>query len=149
MGAKIELDPKSLAKLMKRLENIDKSLNPAPRTPMSDLLNITGLDIAREAKKASPVITGRLRSSIHPKTRPTETFIYTDSDGKAFDGTITEQVKDGKEVVVGTNVTYAKKMELKHSYLKKGLDAAMPALKRRQESLLKQAVSGTPNITIS
>ena len=151
MGVQITIDEKKLAELMKRLEKIDKSLNPAPRTPMSDLLNITGLDIARNAKKSGrcPVKTGRLRASIHPKTRPTETFLYMNNNGEAFDGTLSEQIEDGKEVVVGSNVTYAKKMESLRQFLEGGLQDSMPAMKRRMKSLQEQAVSGSSNITIS
>lgn len=145
----VTLDPKSLSKVLSRLQSIDKNLTPTPRTPLSDVLNITGLDIAREAKKASPVDTGRLRSSIHVKSKPTETFLYNDKNGEVHSGTLKEPIEAGKEVVVGTNVAYARKQNEKHDFMGKGLRMAEPAMRRRLQQLAEKVVNGKPNISIS
>jgi hypothetical protein len=148
-GTSISLDPKSLSKVLKRLNDIEKNLTPAPRTPLGDLMNITALDITREAKLRSPVDTGRLRSSIHPKMKPSDSFSYSDNTGKTFTGGLKEPVEQGKEVVVGTNVEYAMKQEIAKSFLHGGVIAATPALKRRLKQLAAKVVGGKPNINIT
>ena len=145
----ITLDPSSLAKVMKRLQDIERNLNPSPSTPMGDLIKITALDIATNAKKRSPVKTGRLRASIHAKMKPTETFIYSDNKGATHTGNLQEQVQEGKEAVVGTNVKYAFKMESLRGYLQGGKMDSMPAMERRLKSLAEKVVGGKPNINIT
>jgi len=148
-GIDVTLDPKSLQNVLKRLQKIERVLNPAPRTPLGDLVKITALDIATNAKKRTPVITGRLRSSIHPKFKPTETFIYSDNEGKTYTDSLKEPIEEGKEAVVGTNVDYAFKIENSRGFLYGGVKDSEPKLKRRLESLAKQVVGGKPNITIT
>lgn len=154
-GFDITLDPKTLQNVIKRLQKIERDMNPAPRTPMGDLINITALDIAREAKKRSPVDMGRLRSSIHPKLKPSESFVYNDDHGKSFNGTLSAPVVEGKEVVVGTNVEYAlsasfnAKDSARRHYLNMAVVDATPAMKRRLKSLAEKVVGGKPNINIT
>ena len=145
----VTLDPKSLAKVMKRLQDIERNLNPAPRTPLGDLIKITALDIATNAKKRSPVKTGRLRASIHAKFKPTESYVYTDNEGKIHTDSLKEPIQEGKEAVVGTNVVYAFKQENRSGYLQGGVNDSRPALERRLKSLAKNVVGGKPNINIT
>jgi hypothetical protein len=103
------------------------------------ILEVALVDIETYAKKEAdiPVDTGRLRASIHtkyikkpePKTSTTQkkliqaqseinhsidtsqlTYNYKDDEGNSFDGTLATKVNDDFEVVVGTNVKYAKKI---------------------------------------
>lgn len=148
-GTSISLDPQSLSKVLKSLNDIEKNLTPAARTPLGDLMKMTGLDITREAKLRSPVDTGRLRSSIHPKFKPSESFIYTDNGGKVHQGGLKEPVEEGKVVVVGTNVEYAMKMETRSGYLHGGVIAAKPTMERRLKQLAAKVVGGKPNINIT
>jgi len=148
-GTSVTLDPKSLAKVMKRLRDIERNMNPTARTPMGDLMNITALDITREAKARCPVDTGRLRSSIHPKMKPSDSFSYSDNAGKTYSGGLKEPVQEGKEVVVGTNVEYAMKQEIRSNFLHGGVIAAKPAMQRRLKSLAAKVVGGKPNISIT
>lgn len=145
----VHIDPKDLAKVLRRLQSIERNLNPSPRTPMGDLMNITALDITREAKTRCPVDTGRLRSSIHPKMKPSDSFIYADNGGKTYSGGLKEPVQEGKEVVVGTNVEYAMKQEIRSNFLHGGVIAAKPAMERRLKSLAAKVVGGNPNIIIT
>jgi len=70
-------------------EELKRRLEKLERLPIEQALAQFGLLVASEAKKHAPVDTGRLRNSI--------TALQT-----------------GKEVRVGTNVNYAKFVELGH-----------------------------------
>jgi hypothetical protein len=84
------------------------------------ILEVAFVDIETFAKKEVPVDTGRLRASIHTKFKSKgdakalplpesqQTFSYT-SEGQTYNGTLREPIKE-LEVIVGTNVEYAKKI---------------------------------------
>ena len=148
-GTNISLDPKSLQNVIKRLQNIERDLNPAPRTPMGDLIKITALDISTNAKRRSPVKTGRLRASIHAKFKPTETFVYSDNEGQTYTDSLREPIQEGKEAVVGTNVDYAFRQENLKGFLQGSVMDSQPTLKRRLKSLAEKVVGSKPNISIT
>lgn len=70
-----------------------------------DQLFVTALRIETLAKQLVPVITGRLKTSIHTATDKSGSNTYT-AGGKTFDGTFSRKAQLG-EVLVGTNVEYA------------------------------------------
>lgn len=84
------------------------------------ILEVAFVDVETFAKKEVPVDTGRLRASIHTKFKSKgdakalplpesqQTFSYT-SEGETYNGTLREPIKE-LEVIVGTNVEYAKKI---------------------------------------
>ena len=141
-GIKVEIDRAEIGKLVAKLNRIEKSLTTGPRSPLQDLLNITGLDIVRFAKKSSrmPVDTGRLRASVHMKNTVNDANIYVDKHGKVFNGGLDEPIKEGEEIVVGSNVEYAMLQESKHGFLSNALTEAKPAFDRRKKQLLEKAV---------
>ena len=144
----ITVDSKSLAKLTAKLQAIERKLDTKKGTPLFDVMKITSLDIAREAKKVCPVQFGRLRASIHPKFSTSDTFIYSDSKGRTYNGGLREPIKEGVEIAVGTNVTYAlnasehAKDESRRRYMQQGYDIARPAMDRRLKQLAKQTIQG-------
>jgi hypothetical protein len=113
------------------------------------LLKKTAFDIDKGAKLQSPVKTGRLRSSIHVKFRPTDAFLYTDSAGEVHSGGLKTQIVEGKEVIVGTNVEYGRKMDAKYNFMQAGKDYAQAPFEKRKEKFLKDVVNGKPNISIT
>lgn len=140
-------------KIMKRLQHIERNLGGGARTPVGDLINFTALRIETGAKKQitadNHVVTGRLRSSIHAKLKPTETFIYNDGTGRVYGGSLEAGVQDGKEAVVGTNVVYAEKIEHTDSYLLKACQDEAPELAKRLKKLAEKIVGGkTPDISM-
>ena len=158
--ANITLDQKSAMHLQKRLQSIVDATTPKANSPITELLFITGLDIATNAKKRCPVFFGRLRASIHPKFKSNDSFNYTTTiakkDGKVNkelgvikDGSLKEPIVQYKEVVVGTNVVYAFKMETRNGFLQGGVIDSKPAMKRRLKSLAAKVVGGKPNINIT
>ena len=145
-GVKVDIDQKSLKNVLSKLNSIDKQMTPAPRTYLSMALNEAGLEVAKEIKKAPadvmPVITGRLRSSIHPKMRPSESFMYTDKHGKVFTGSLQTPIQEGKEVIVGTNVEYAGKVNERRGFMAYGERASEKILKDKIAKYTKKAVQG-------
>lgn len=140
------LDPKSVQHLVKRLQDIEKALTPKPRTELAKFLMESGLELSKAIKKQTkdvmPVKTGRLRASVHPKFTPSDTFLYTDGNGKAFTGGLKENIKEGEEVVVGTNVNYAFKIDLTHGFMRKGEADFMPIFRRNMDKLAAKVVRG-------
>lgn len=145
-GISITLDTPSLQLLLKRLKKIDKDLTPEPNSEVAKFLMVAGEELAKSIKKQSkdimPVKTGRLRSSVHSKHSPSDTFIYSDLEGMAHAGGLKEAIKEGEEVVVGTNVVYAFKIDVSHGFMTKGKADFMPIFDRELKKLAKKVVKG-------
>ena len=101
VGAFIDINPfiKSLGELTKE---IDDKLVKEVRT--------TGFMVESDYKKATPVDTGRLRSSIHTQHSDYKQHQYSDNKGQMRDGTL-PTTPDRYTVFVGTNVEYAPVIE--------------------------------------
>jgi phage gpG-like protein len=82
------------------------------------------------------VITGRLRASLHTAYKGKESFNYTDDKGQSFNGTITEESIGENDVIVGTNVVYARKIERLDPYLFPAFEQVRPKLARRLSKIL-------------
>ena len=62
------------------------------------------------------IVTSRLKNSISIQTQTKQHGAYTDNEGHVFNGNLSEPIgKD--ELLVGTNVEYAPKIEKMDSYL--------------------------------
>ena len=100
MSVSIEVDVKDLVKEFDRLE---KDL----QKDIKDELNITAREIETGYKQFTPLITARLKSSIHTETADFRRFVYSNNKGESFDGSFREKAKNDLEVLIGTNVEYA------------------------------------------
>ena len=145
-GISVKLDMASMQHLVKRLQKIERDLNTKPRTELAKFLMVAGEELAKAIKKQSkdvmPVKTGRLRASVHSKHSPSDTFIYSDSEGMAHAGGLKESIKEGEEVVVGTNVEYAFKIDVSHGFMTKGKNDFMPIFDRELKKLAEKVVKG-------
>lgn len=145
-GISIDIDTNSAERLLRKLNHIDKELTPAPRTELAKFLMEAGENLATYVKQQPegimPVITGRLRASVHSKHKPTENFLYTDKHGEAFSGGLKANIKEGEEVVVGTNVEYAFKVDLRKGFMRKAKTEFMPIFDRELKKLAQKTVSG-------
>ena len=142
----------SMKSLLNRLNKISSRLGEkGARTPVGDLLNEGGLELETLAKKQITadrhVVTGRLRSSIHLKSKVSESYSYTDMLGESFDGSLQETVKPGETIVVGTNVDYALKIENLDSYLYRSAVYLQPYLVKNFRKLMKDTVDGKIGFT--
>lgn len=77
------------------------------QTGVKNELGTTGREIETSYKIGVPVITSRLRSSIHTEDINFRRFAYNDKKGNSFDGSFTEKAGNELTVLVGTNVEYA------------------------------------------
>jgi hypothetical protein len=103
MSVKLEL---KAGQLIKKFDSLNEEIQKA----MIDELRVTGFMIESAYKIGVPVDTGRLRSSIHTEHSDQTSFSYSDSKGNTFEGSLGYRLKP-TQVVVGTNVEYAEKIE--------------------------------------
>jgi hypothetical protein len=103
MSVKLEL---KADQLIKKFDGLTEEIQKA----MIDELRVTGFMIESAYKIGVPVDTGRLRSSIHTEHSDQTSFSYSDSKGNTFEGSLGYRLKP-TQVVVGTNVEYAEKIE--------------------------------------
>jgi hypothetical protein len=103
MKMKLEL---KVDKLVKEFDKMPDQIQKA----MIDELRLTGLMIESSYKIAVPVDTGRLISSIHTEHSDIKSFNYSDREGNTYNGTLGYDLKP-TQVIVGTNVEYAQKIE--------------------------------------
>jgi hypothetical protein len=147
MAIKTEIASDSMKSLLQRFNHISKSVGERGlRTPVGDLLNEAGLELETIAKKQITsdrhVVTGRLRSSIHLKQSTSESFLYNNDKGEQHNGTLTDSVKPGESVIVGTNVEYAMKIETLDSFLYRSAVYLEPFLIKNFKKLVGDAVNG-------
>lgn len=112
----VDFDNKKLNKLISDLER----KSSRSKKIVDNEINRAGINVETKAKQKitadGHIVTGRLRSSIHLENSKTTGFKYSDKDGHVYDGSFSE--KPGPlGVYVGTNVTYAPKIEEIDSYL--------------------------------
>ena len=80
------------------------------------------------------VITGRLRASFHVEKKGDASYPYTDDKGNSFEGKFHEHNAGEDEVIVGTNVIYAKKVDASgraQGYFNKAVDRGFDYMQKR------------------
>jgi len=87
------------------IENINKLEAKIKGRVQKEVVN-TAARIDKKAKLNTPVITGRLRSSIHFETEQTPSYNYSDNKGNSYDGKLDVSIGPF-QASVGTNVEYA------------------------------------------
>lgn len=105
MSAKLEL---KITDLVKKFDEMPNQVQKA----MIDELRLTGFMIETSYKLGVPVDTGRLISSIHTEHSDIKSFNYSDSKGNTYQGSLNYNLTPN-QVIVGTNVEYAQKIEYK------------------------------------
>ena len=113
----ITLDPASQAHLNQQLDLLKLM---GPRTVYSSMMKVAH-KIEAEAKLRIKgrrhIVTGRLWNSLFVKTQNAPTKQYTDDMGNSFTVELPSASIGKMEVAIGTNVTYADKIENMDSYL--------------------------------
>jgi phage gpG-like protein len=92
----------------KRLKSLAKAMPLAKQQALED----TAGKINRDAKKMAPVVTGRLRSSIHVERPGEKSYQYVwggkgDKPGGSANGKLDSVIVKDDQRLVGTNVEYA------------------------------------------
>lgn len=84
---------------------------------MEDDLTKYTLEIFKRIVMRTPVKTGRAKNSWHvmPPNTPSDTYTYSDDQGRAFDGSLTGISTGPWDAIVGSNVEYMIALEHGHS----------------------------------
>jgi hypothetical protein len=127
MSVKLELKADQLIKDFDRLTG-------EVQQAMIDELRVTGFMIESAYKIGVPVDTGRLRSSIHTEHSDQTSFSYSDSKGNTFNGSLGYKL-ERTQVIVGTNVEYANKIEYRGGTGGKGKGALLTAFEAETKGL--------------
>jgi hypothetical protein len=123
-------------KLELKLDNLVKKFNTMPeeiQKAMIDELRITGYMIETTYKIGVPVITSRLKTSIHVEHSDIKSFNYSDNQGNTYNGYIGYDLKP-TQVIIGTNVEYASKIEYRGGKTK-GKAALLEAFEKETAGL--------------
>lgn len=81
--------------------------------------------------------TGRLRASIFTKTKDNKTNRYSDHEGNSYTCELSKSVKD-LQVVCGTNVEYALKIERLDSYMQYAFRQGYPKILKNMNKMLER-----------
>jgi hypothetical protein len=92
--------------LVKKFDSLTTEVQQA----MIDELRVTGFMIETAYKIGVPTVTARLKTSIHTEHSDQTSFSYSDSKGNTFNGSLGFKLQP-TQVIVGTNVEYASKIE--------------------------------------
>lgn len=126
MSVKLELNIKGL---VKKFDTMPEEIQKA----MIQELRLTGFMIESKYKIAVPVDTGRLKTSIHTEHSDIRAFNYSDSKGNTYNGSLGLSLKP-TQVVIGTNVIYASKIEYQGGKTK-GKAALLEAFEKETKGL--------------
>lgn len=126
MSVKLELNIKGL---VDKFDTMPEEI----QTAMIDELILTGLMIETNYKIAVPVVTSRLQTSIHTEHYRLKSYNYTDNKGNTYNGSLNYDLKP-TQVIVGTNVEYASKIEYKGGKTK-GKRALLEAFEKETAGL--------------
>ena len=99
----------------------------------------TGLEVETDAKLKlttdEHIDTGRLRASIHTEYKGHTSHNYSDMEGNSFQGALNLRLRE-LDVIVGTNVVYAQKIERLDSYLFWAFEKNKAPLTRRLRNII-------------
>ena len=139
----MELTPESQQRITTLLQYIDNSMDTKTGSKLHKLLVEGANEIATAAKTSSdmPVLTGRLRASVHAKTKSTDNYSYSNNKSESFNGSLHETVRDGSEAVIGTNVNYAFTQETKHQFLYGALQKVEPWFIKNLDKMAKDTLN--------
>jgi hypothetical protein len=126
MSVKLEL---KVNKLVDKFDSMPEAIQRA----MIDELRLTGFMIESNYKIAVPVDTGRLQSSIHTEHSDQTSYNYSDNRGNTYNGKLGFNLKP-TQVIVGTNVEYASKIEYRGGKTK-GKRALLEAFEKETAGL--------------
>ncbi len=130
----VSIDMKGMEDLLHRFEAMGERGDNAMRKALVETA-IAGVT-EMKAPANMPVVTGRLRSSIHYEKPETATYNYVDKTGQLFIGDFAEKPV-GLSVATGTNVEYAEDVnEFSNKgkgFFKKGYDKMQGELLVRME----------------
>ena len=117
MSVELKLDEASQRHVLGQLEKLKqqggRSAYSAITKVMFKIINEAQLRLTGRGH----IVTSRLKNSLHVETTNKQNFNYTDKEGKSFQGGLNSVSVGEGEVIGGTNVEYADKIETMDSFL--------------------------------
>jgi phage gpG-like protein len=111
--------------------NANRTKEEIRRKVKAALVEIALVDIETGAKQKldsdGHIDTGRLRASLHTEYEGNRGHNYSDDFGNGYSGELTAAVGEN-DVIVGTNVHYAKYIERMDSFIKYAFEKAKPKI---------------------
>lgn len=140
--ASVELDQKSLNATLNAFKKFGKDSEKV----IKDVVDAVAINMSTDAKVKlktdGHIVTGRLWSSVHPEYKPNVTYNYKDDEDESFDGSLKENF-GALEAIVGTNVTYAGKIEFMYdSFLRWAAEKQRPLFLKRMNEALNNLIGG-------
>jgi hypothetical protein len=127
----------------REVEAMFKKLGKVGEKAINDAINLTAVEANSFMQTKMPVVTNRLRSSSHAETSKTTQFVYSDREGRTYDGKF--RIKIGNlEAGFGTNVNYAEAANAKSSkpdFLQAGRDYAAIKLELNVNKYFDKAIN--------
>lgn len=136
----ISIEVKNAKEISKMFEQFGKEGGEA----LQRALFVTALEGSSEAKINCPVVTNRLRSSIHAENKKTSVNVYKDRNGLTFNGKLMAAFNE-IDAAFGTNVSYAEPVNNRNEFMEAGAAKAeervMENVVRAYNKLLENAKS--------
>lgn len=111
---------------------------------IKDVVNAAAANIESDAKEKikadKHIVTNRLRASIHAEYKTDQQYMYKDDENENFDGALHENFGE-LEAIVGTNVSYASKIEFMYdSFLRWAAEKQKPIFIRKMTDALNKLI---------
>lgn len=139
----IEFDQTTITKFNNCVDGIVKDFTPEKGSELHKFLIETGNNLATEIKQPPPmpVKTGRLMASVHVKSKSSDGYSYKNDLGEEFLGGLQEPVSEGEEIVIGTNVEYAARMESQYGFFLKAISSNTSKINSNLDKLAKKVIN--------
>jgi hypothetical protein len=132
---------KGLGKVLKRFEQFAEEIKVEAQQELVASCMIEIETVAKEKlTQDGHIDTGRLRSSIFTKTKDNRTNRYSDQEGNSYTCELSKSVKE-LQVVCGTNVEYALKIERLDSYMLYAYRQGAPKVLKNMNKMLERLCS--------
>jgi hypothetical protein len=129
---------RGLGKVLKNFQNFSAEIRIEAQQELVASCMIELETVAKEKLTQDHHIdTGRLRASIFTKTKDNKKHRYSDMEGKSYTCNLNKAV-DNLQVVVGTDVEYARKIERLDSYILYAYKQGYPKILKNMNKMLER-----------
>lgn len=129
---------KGIGSLLKKFKNFaDEIKIEAQQELVASCMSELETTAKEKLTQDGHIDTGRLRASIFTKTKDNRVHRYSDQEGKSYTCDLSKAVKE-LQVVVGTNVEYAIKIERMDSFIQYAFRQGSPQVIKNMDKLLER-----------
>lgn len=129
---------KGLGRVLRNFQNFSEEIKIEAQQELVSSCMIEIETVAKEKlTRDGHIDTGRLRASIFTKTKDKKNHRYSDQEGNSYACNLSKNVKD-LQVIVGTNVEYAIKIERLDSYMQYAFRQGAPKVIKNMNKMLER-----------